>query len=82
MITSPGSVTLDENKLRGYHSASELHRPVTAAAGESSPTFAVRGCCVVSAADPYGRQSRVSRPLGLQSGTLTTRQQRPLLLQA
>jgi hypothetical protein len=26
------------------------------------PTFADRGCCVVSAADPNGRKSRFSRP--------------------
>jgi hypothetical protein len=44
-----------KNKLHGLESVSELHRPSTRRlSAKLVPTFADRGCHVVSVMDPYG----------------------------
>jgi hypothetical protein len=46
----------NKTKLRGLQSASELYRPSDRRLlAKFVPTFADRGCRVVSATDPYGR---------------------------
>jgi hypothetical protein len=49
-------------KLRGLSPQANYTDPATAAVGEVVPTFAGRGCYVVSATDSHGRFSRFSRP--------------------
>jgi hypothetical protein len=49
-------VSLSNNKFRGFQSGSELYRPSDRPLSTKLvPTFADRGCRVVSAMDPYGR---------------------------
>jgi hypothetical protein len=42
-------------KLRGLSPQANYTDRATAAVGEVVPTFADRGCCVVSATGPHGR---------------------------
>jgi hypothetical protein len=42
-------------KLRGFGPLANYTDRATALVGEVVPTFADRGCCVVSTADPSGR---------------------------
>jgi hypothetical protein len=44
-----------KNKLRGLSPQANYTDRATAAVGEVVPTFADRGCCVVSATDSHGR---------------------------
>jgi hypothetical protein len=43
------------SKLRGLSPQAKYTDRATAAVGEVVPTFAGRGCCVVSATGPHGR---------------------------
>jgi hypothetical protein len=51
------------NKLHGFSPQAKYTDRVTATMSvKLMPTFADRGCSVVSATDPHDRQSRFSRP--------------------
>jgi hypothetical protein len=45
----------ERKKLRGLSPQANYTDRATAAVGEVVPTFADRGCCVVSAKGPHGR---------------------------
>jgi hypothetical protein len=47
-------IGLQKNKFRGFSLQTNYTDCETAAAGQVSPKFASRICCVVSATDPYG----------------------------
>jgi hypothetical protein len=54
-----GTLSLQEKKTLWVWSASKPCRPIERLlrVGEVVPTFADRGCCMVSAMDPPGRRS-------------------------
>jgi hypothetical protein len=54
---------LRKNKSRGYYSASEIHRPTTAAASKAGADFCGWGCCVVKANKQINKQTKTPWPL-------------------
>jgi hypothetical protein len=58
----PFLYTLIKKKLHGLSPQANYTDRATADVGEVVPTFAGRGCYVVSATDSHGRSSRFSGP--------------------
>jgi hypothetical protein len=68
---SAASVVCKQKKNPWLESASELYRPSDRRLSKLVPTFADRGCRVMSVADPLRPYSRFSRPEVSFSDTLT-----------